>query len=204
MKKKLVTGLLCLFVLVAGLSSAESTQQLQAMFGAIQQGNLNRVQELVARGIDMNMQDAQGRTPLMCAVALKKNAVLRFLLESGADTSLRDKINLTALHYAAQANNADGVDALIAEGMDVDVRGFDGQRDGPTFSTPLHLAAQSKAHSAAKALIENGADVNALTNVKNGTFRRSVLFWAEKSRDNSMAKLLKEHGAVKFPEGATR
>jgi ankyrin repeat protein len=204
MKKCAVTGLICLFVMVAGYASAESMQQIQSMFGAIQNSNLSRVKELVAQGIDVNMQDSEGRTPTMCAVAMNQNAILTFLVDSGADLEVRDKMNFTALHYAADVNNSRAVDILVTNGLDVDVRGFDSPRDGPSFSTPLHIAAQGKAFEAAKALISNGADVNALTNVKNGKYRRSVLFWAVKSRDKSMTNLLKEHGAVKFPDGATK
>jgi len=174
------------------------------MIQAINAGQVSKVEELIAEGIDLNSRNSQQRTYLMLAISLKQNEIVQALIDGGADLAASDNFNLTALHFCATQNNADAVTILVQAGLNVDIIGFDSPSDGSTESTPLHMAAQSKALDAAAALIEAGADVNALTNVGNGKFRRSPLFWSEKSRDSAMAELLKENGAVKFPEGATQ
>jgi len=173
------------------------------MNAAIDAGDVAEVQRLIAAGIDLDWRDSSGRTYLMRAVNFKMNEVVQTLIDGGAKLDARDSMNMTALHYCATQNNAGAVPLLVRAGLNVDVRGFDSPADGPSESTALHLAAQSNSLEAAAALITAGADVNALTNVKDGTFRRSPLFWAEKSGNTAIAELLKQNGAVKYPEGAT-
>lgn len=173
------------------------------MFTAIDNGDAAEVERLIAAGINLNWVDTAQRSFLMRAVIGNKNDIVQILVDAGSNLNARDQMNFTALHYAATQNNPGAVPILTAAGLDVDVRGFDSPSDGPTESTPLHMAAQSGALEATAALIEAGADVNALTNVKDGTFRRSPLFWAEKSGYTAVADLLKANGAVKYPEGAT-
>lgn len=194
-------ALLLSFVLAfVSLISAQSGNLSQA----IDTGNVSEVERLIADGCDLDQRDSNKRTFLMRAVNFKQNEIVQVLVDGGANVDARDAMNQTALHYCAIAKNAGAVAILIRAGLDVDVCGFDSPSDGPSESTPLHFAAQSKALDVAAALIEAGANVNALTNVGDGKFRRSPLFWAEKSNDPAMANLLKEYGAVKFPEGATQ
>ena len=120
------------------------------------------------------------------------------LLKAHADPMKPNGMNMLPMHDAAVANCAEIVKAFLAAGVPVDARGFDSNPDGPSDSTALILAAQTKAYDVAQVLIEAKADVNAITNVKNGTFRRSALFWAYKSGDQRMVELLEKNGAVKY------
>lgn len=49
----------------------------------------------------VNQTDDGGWTPLVWAVENQRRDVVRFLLEKGADPTLRDSENNTALHWAA-------------------------------------------------------------------------------------------------------
>ena len=200
MLKKISFGI---FILIGFILPSTFANNAGLVFSAIQQGNIQAIEKMIQDGVNIAPKDPQGRTPLMCAIAFGKNEILELLINAGASIDSRDIMNKTALHYAAERNNSRAINILIKAGLDVDTRGFDSPNDGPSESTALHIAAQCKALEAATALINNGADVNALTNVRNGKFRRSPLFWAEKSGDNNMANLLIENGAIKYPEGAT-
>ena len=52
----------------------------------------------------VNLQDSGGYTALHYAVWNKNRAKLRFLLDNGADKSIRNNVGLTALDYAIKIN----------------------------------------------------------------------------------------------------
>jgi ankyrin repeat protein len=89
----------------------------------------------------------------------------------------------TALHWAAEAGNAQAVKALLAAGADVRAR------DGYGY-TPLHLAARAGQAAAAGLLIANGADVRALAYNKY-----TPLHLAAWSGSAAIARRLIEKGA---------
>lgn len=174
------------------------------MVRAIDDSDTDKVKDLIERGIALDWADDQNRNYLMRAIHFKQMDIIKALIDAKIDINATDNMNMTALHHAACENLGEAVPLLVDAGLNVDVPGFDSPNDGPSESTPLHMAAQSHALDAAKALIEAGANVNALTNVRNGKFRRSPLFWAEKSHDSEIAELLQSYGAEKFPDGATQ
>lgn len=73
------------------------------------------IRTLLARGADVNAVGAEGRTALLCAVwsAESSAAVVRALVEGGADTSVRDqRYRLTPLEWAENGRRADMVEVL--------------------------------------------------------------------------------------------
>ena len=76
-----------------------------------------------------------GSPPLVTAAGVNENpAVIKLLLEAGADPSTSDKqLGWTPLHRAAAKNNAAVVNALLRAGADPNAR--DESQD-----TPLHMA----------------------------------------------------------------
>ena len=113
-----------------------------------------------------------GQSALMWAAAQKQPAMIRLLLEHGADVDARGiarewdrkvtaepriKImqngGFTPLLYAAREGCAECVAALVAGGADIDLADPDGM-------TPLVLALLNRNFDTAAELIERGADVN--------------------------------------------
>lgn len=64
--------------------------------------DLEMVKLLVSYGADVNLGNIRGATPLMAAATDGTSAVVRYLLEKGADANARDKDGYTALTYAEQ------------------------------------------------------------------------------------------------------
>ena len=82
---------------------------------ACKRGNLEAVRAALTRGEDVNSKDVRGWTPLMRAVRLKKNSIVRLLLEQPAlDLNLADNNGWTALHYAV-FKDMEGVRLLLAD-----------------------------------------------------------------------------------------
>ena len=63
-------------------------------------------------GKDFNMQDANGKTPLMYAVQKQDEYYVATLLNKGADKDIKDKNNNTACNYAVKYSNKKIIDMV--------------------------------------------------------------------------------------------
>jgi ankyrin repeat protein len=196
---------------------------------AARAGDLARVKRIVAS--DPRAVDAEDRyrwRPLFHAALRRRRAVVRFLLEHGADVSARDGF---ALHFAGEVPaNKPVVRMLLDHGalssyarprsaahrefLEAVFLGdarraasilrkspkLARQRDGRGY-TALHRAAQHGDVPVMRLLIDHGADVNALS--RNG---QNVLYCAAGHGHLSAVRLLLARGAdpaVKMADGNT-
>jgi ankyrin repeat protein len=184
-------------LLDAGASlSAPNDMKETPLHAAVVTGNETVIRTLIARGAAINAQvqrkkhQYDGRTPLMNAAAGNNLAIVKLLLESGADPFLKDSAGFTALrfaeicgkrtanylrkimgvspaaselslHDAAAAGIVERVARLLDEGFPVDTPDEVG-------STALHRAAMSDRTDVVRLLLERGASVDA-RNVRGTT-----------------------------------
>ena len=79
-------------------------------------GNLDKVRRALARGEDVNNKDEFDRTGLVLAVLHKRNSVVRLLLEQPTvDLNCILQHGTTALHFAVDDDNVEGVRMLLAD-----------------------------------------------------------------------------------------
>ena len=98
--------------------------QLQS---ACSDGNVSRVQFLLASGLDPNAQDGGGRSPLMRAAEYGREGVVALLLGNPAiNLEVRDVAGRTALLWAAANAHLAVVQLLLHHGADTAVVGNDG------------------------------------------------------------------------------
>ena len=122
----------------------------------------------VARRGAVNIGDKSRLTPLHCAVNSSALAVVRTLLQHGADPDAVDRDGLAPLHYAAAAthppifSHSGVVDLLIVHGANVNIR--DSQ-----CRTPLHLAAAVGNAALVRFLLSAGAAVDAVERILGET-----------------------------------
>ena len=111
------------------------------------------VELLLAAGADRSLAIDDGTTPFMAAAGLGQctfrpnlkrgfrsqgaEAVVRVLLEAGADINAINEADFTALHGAAYRGLNEVVDYLVTNGADIDARDYRGR-------TPYRLAEGSK------------------------------------------------------------
>ncbi len=95
--------------------------------------------------------------PVADAAMRQDIETVRGLIAQGADPDAAHGDGMTALHWAAQADDVGLVAALLDAGADVEARTRLGGH------TPLHVAGRSANEGAVAALLEGGADPNAVT-----------------------------------------
>ena len=129
------------------------------------------------------VEDGWGRTPLIWAARNGHEAVVKLLLEKGAQMDSKDKYNQTALLLAVQNGHEAMVKMLLKEGADLDSKDVYGQ-------TPLSRAARKGHEAVIGLLLDKGAELDSKDN--RG---RTPLFWAVEYRHEAMVKLLLRKGA---------
>ena len=76
-------------------------------------------------GADINIADNYGRTPLHVAASADYSAMVRFLVDNGAEVEARTAgEDQTPLHYAAKNEAVQCVKTLLAYGADIDARDY--------------------------------------------------------------------------------
>lgn len=152
------------FVTVASLSLVVSTNTLgQPLHYAAEDGDVDKVKQLIEQGADVNAKGRLGHTPLhMACMGLKEHLeVVKLLIAKGADVNAksahRSSSGETPLHFAAEWRHLEIVQLLVAKGADVNAKSDNG-------TTPLHSAGFLGGRvDVVEFLISKGADVNAKT-----------------------------------------
>ena len=121
---------------------------------AIISEDLESMNELITRGINVNEKDANGWPPLFYAVRTGKLELINLLITNGADVTLVDNFGASALHFSVMGNNAEVIATLVTAGAKVNA--IDSRR-----ATALHVAVATGSKEAINALIKAGADVHA-------------------------------------------
>ena len=63
-------------------------------------GNITKVQELIAGGVDLNATDEYGYTALIWAASYSNPDIAKVLLDAGADKTIKDYDGHDALYWA--------------------------------------------------------------------------------------------------------
>jgi uncharacterized protein len=141
------------------------------VFEAVRTGDARGMPELLRQGIDVNMHDETGQTPLIAAALSGQVEIARILIDDKADVRARTQNGMTALHAAAYAGSVEIAQMLIAGGADVN------DQANVAGITPLHAAAEEDRLAVATKLLEAGADVSRLE--VNGYSAGSRAGWRE-------------------------
>ena len=88
----------------------------------IKKGDVIAVRELLASGVDANLRNRCGWTPLMLAASEGHTPIVSLLLSEGADVQAVNDFGASALAYAALRGKRRTIQALLDAGASLDVR----------------------------------------------------------------------------------
>jgi ankyrin repeat protein len=117
---------------------------------AAQNGELERVRELIADGADVDEQDDKGWTALMRAAAKANATFIEALVKAGVEVDLQNDKGWTALMWAAVKGHAVVVEVLAKAGVEVDLQ------DGKGWTALMWAASNGRA-AVVEALVRAGA-----------------------------------------------
>ena len=123
------------------------------LFTAAENGKLDVVQQLLAKGAEVNKANKYRYTALLLAAKRGHVEIVKQLLEAGADVKRANYYGETPLLCAAEIGHVEIVAQLLKAGADVNLASKYGR-------TPLHIAAQQGKLDVAWLLLEGGADIN--------------------------------------------
>lgn len=133
----------------------------QGFLKSIENDNHEAVHVYLSSGIDLEVKDERGWTPLMIAAANGKEVLTKLLIHSGARLMARDMNGFTPLHWAAFKGMPNIVELLISKEVDVDSQS--------KFKwTPLMQACTKGHYQVCSILLAAGANTN-LTNSDGAT-----------------------------------
>jgi uncharacterized protein len=127
---------------------------MTALMQAVKKNDLALVRQLIHDGADVNALESNGDAPLVMAAYLGHSAIVKALLEAGADIAAVDpSMKATALHAASYAGRSEAAALLIQYGIDIDKQGpYNGY-------TALHDAIWQNNVETARVIIESGANL---------------------------------------------
>jgi ankyrin repeat protein len=106
----------CAFFLLNSFTSLSFASDIA---DAAMQQNLEAIEKLIATGVDVNEQQADGATALHWAVQWDDLAAAELLLAAGASPDTSNRTGATPLRLAAINGNAAMLSLLLKSGADV-------------------------------------------------------------------------------------
>ena len=92
----------------------------QGFLKAIENENSEAIHVFLSAGIDLEIKDERGWTPLMIAAANGKEKLAQLLIHSGAKLTARDVNGFTPLHWAAFKGMSSIVTLLLSKEVNID------------------------------------------------------------------------------------
>ena len=154
------------------------------LFRAIEKSDTGAVRRLLDRGVNANVQDADGTPALMVATLFAGSDCARLLLDRGANPNVANRVGATALMWAIP--DTAKVKLLLTHGADVNARSTNLQR------TPLLIAASYPGTvEILRLLLDKGADIHAKDRNQIHALGRATL-----SADVAVVRFLVESGCL--------
>ena len=95
----------------------------EAFFSAARSGNITQMQNLLNKGVDKNVQDELGNTPLMIAASRPGNSqAVSFLISRKENVNIKNKVQQTAIYFAVNSGDLRIVSQLITSNAQTNIK----------------------------------------------------------------------------------
>lgn len=134
-----------------------------AIFTPIAESNQPLIAALIKRGINLNVRNEDGDTPLHLAAG-RDLGMVTSLLEAGSDINARGRWGATPLHHAARATDKGMVQVLLDWNADITLQDMDG-------GSVVDWAIENEQYDVGRLLLNHGASAGASFNPGRMTLR---------------------------------
>ncbi len=111
---------------IVALGAPSLAQAPADLWEAVARGELHTLRGALENGVDPDVLEPNGGTPLLVAAMFGQTDLVRFLIEHEASLDLQNNDGATALHVAALFGHPPAVEVLLAAGSARDIRNNDG------------------------------------------------------------------------------
>jgi len=152
-----------------------------SLFDAIKENNIEEIEILLKKGINVNTKSDELWTPLHLATELGFKNIIEFLIKNGANVNVYAKDNISPIILAIEQGSKDIVEILIENGANVNATTkFYNEKLNETYEEPILLSTlRWRFRDIAKMLIENGANVNIITKYGETPLMMSIIMQDE-------------------------
>ncbi|PSN55821.1 hypothetical protein C0J52_02473 [Blattella germanica] len=84
--------------------------------------NITVIEEMISSGLDVNLQDQEGITPLQMAAAYGNNRIIELLIFNNAEIDKANNIGWTPLMHAVRNGHSSAVKILLRHGANINLR----------------------------------------------------------------------------------
>ena len=150
MTTKALSFLLAIALLISITAASQSAPQPSRLHSAAKNGDVVTLRAVLDQGVNPDLRDARGRTPLMEAAAAGQVESVRALIAAGAHVNVRAGDNRTPLIEAVTNGQIDAARLLVSSGAELNTiaRGW---------GTPLEAAERAGQPEIAAMLRSAGA-----------------------------------------------
>ena len=134
------------------LNIYEKTELGKQLIESSKNGNLEKVKELIEKGVNLNFQNNMGDTALILSIEHNREEVARLLINKGADVNVQENTNNTALMRAARHGRLEIIKLLIDKVSNLNIK-------NKCNKTAFILAVDNKHKKIIEFLIDAGAEV---------------------------------------------
>lgn len=93
---------------------------IKYIFDYVKENNIEKVKKLLANGVDVNVKNSYGQTPLFCVA--NSLDMTKVLINYGADINIKDDEGNTPLHWMIRSGYHATAEFLMENGVDVNIK----------------------------------------------------------------------------------
>lgn len=171
------------------MNIGEDETMNEQLFKVVEGKEVDRVRDLLDKGVDINAQDTQGRTAIMIATYANDVEMVKVLIAEGADVDIQDNMLNNPFLYAGAEGYMEILKLMIAAGADPTIT----NRYGGVALIPA--SEHGYVEVVNELLTNTKTDVNHVNNLGWTALLEAIILNDGSEKQQQTIRLLIEHGA---------
>lgn len=170
------------------MNIGEDETMNEQLFKVVEGKEVDRVRDLLDKGVDINAQDTQGRTAIMIATYANDVEMVKVLIAEGADVDIQDNMLNNPFLYAGAEGYMEILKLMIAAGADPTIT----NRYGGVALIPA--SEHGYVEVVNELLTNTKTDVNHVNNLGWTALLEAIILNDGSEKQQQTIRLLIEHG----------